>query len=55
MDNPTIHDTHTSAICDEIGERLRTLLKSSTPDEPADLDDKLRQLSDGEAESAVAH
>lgn len=51
MGSPTIHDPHTRAICDEIGERLRTLLKSSTPEEPADLDDKLRQFSDDEAEA----
>ena len=53
MDSPTIHDPHTRAICDEIGERLRTLLKSSMPDETADLDDKLRQFSDSAAEPAA--
>lgn len=54
MDSPTIDDTHTRAICDEIGERLRTLMKSSVPEEPVDLDDKLRQISDGEAEAEPA-
>lgn len=44
MDSLTIDDVHTRAICEEIGERLRTLLKSSTPDETTDLDDKLDQL-----------
>jgi hypothetical protein len=50
MDSPTIDETHTRAICDEIAERLRTLLKSSTPDETVDLDDELRQFSDSETE-----
>lgn len=54
MDSPTIDDTHSRAICDEIGERLRTLMKSSVPEEPVDLDDKLRQISDGEAEAEPA-
>jgi hypothetical protein len=44
MDNPGIDDMHTRAICEEIGERLRTLLKSSTPDETTDLHDKLDQF-----------
>jgi hypothetical protein len=44
MESPTIDDTHIRAICDEIGERLRALLKSSTPDETADLDDKLERF-----------
>jgi hypothetical protein len=44
MDSSTIDNAHTRAICDEIGERLRALLKSSTPDETADLDDNLHQF-----------
>lgn len=44
MDSSTIDTTHTLAICEEIGERLRTLLQSSTPDQPADIDDKLDRL-----------
>ena len=51
MNSLAIDDTHTRAICDEIGERLRTLMKSSVPDEPAGLDDKLRRISDGQAEA----
>lgn len=50
MDSPAIDDTHTRAICDEIGERLRTLMRSSTPGEITDLEDKLDQFSDGPAE-----
>jgi hypothetical protein len=50
MDTATIDNTHTRAICDEIGERLRTLLRSSMPENKADLDDKLHQLADDEAE-----
>jgi hypothetical protein len=38
MDNPVIDNTQTRAICDEIGERLRTLLKSTAPDERPDFD-----------------
>ncbi len=44
MERATIDDTNTRAICDEIGERLRTLMKSSMTDETADLDHKLHQL-----------
>jgi hypothetical protein len=44
MDRPRIDDTHSRAICDEIGERLRTLLKSSTPGDTTHLDDRLDQL-----------
>jgi hypothetical protein len=50
MDNSTIDTAHTRAICDEIGERLQTLLRSSTTDDAADFDGKLHQLSDGEVE-----
>jgi hypothetical protein len=50
MASPTIDNTHTHAICDEIGERLRILLKSSVREETASLDEKLDQLSDREAE-----
>ena len=50
MDNSEIDTAHTQAICDEIGERLRTFLKP-TPDDTADFDDKLDQLSDSEMES----
>ena len=57
MDSPTIDDTHTRAICDEIGERLRTLLNSSMPGEITDFDDRLREFSDSEVEGerATAH
>ena len=44
MDSPRIDDMHTRAICDEIGERLRTLLRSSAPDDRTHLEDKLDQL-----------
>lgn len=44
MDSPGIDDIHTRAICDEIGERLRTLLRPSTPADATELDDKLDQL-----------
>jgi len=46
MDSPVIDNTQTRAICDEIGERLRILLKSPAPDETRDFDDKIHQLSD---------
>jgi hypothetical protein len=46
MDSPTIDHTQTRAICDEIGERLRILLKSPAVDEQ-DFDDKIDQLCDG--------
>jgi hypothetical protein len=52
MDSATIDNTHTRAICDEIGERLRTLLRSSVPEDKAELDDKLDQLSASEATPA---
>lgn len=57
MDSPAIDDIHTRAICEEIGERLRALLNSSTPDETTDFDDRLREFFDSEAEgeSATAH
>ena len=57
MNSLTIDDTHTRAICDEIGERLRALLNSSAPRGTTDLDDRLRALFAGEAEgeSATAH
>ena len=44
MEIPVIDDLHTRAICDEIGERLRVLLKSPVLEEQAELDDKLDQL-----------
>jgi hypothetical protein len=50
MDGPGIDDMHTRAICDEIGERLRTLLKSSTPDDTTDLEDRLDQLASRQGE-----
>jgi hypothetical protein len=50
MDSPRIDDTHTRAICDEIGERLRTLLKSSTHGETRDVDDRLDQLASRQRE-----
>jgi len=52
MDGPTIDNTQTRAICDEIGERLRTLLKSAPSDDGADLGQKLHRLSDTEAKQA---
>ncbi len=55
MDSPGIDDVHTRAICDEISERLRTLLKSSTPDGAIELDDKLGEFSDGKTEPTAAH
>ena len=57
MDRPGLDDIHTRAICEEIGERLRTLLKSSMPGETTDFDDRLREFFDSEAEdeSATAH
>ena len=57
MDSPGLDDIHTRAICEEIGERLRTLLKSSTPLDATDFDDRLREFFDSEAEdeSATAH
>jgi hypothetical protein len=53
MDIATIDHLHTRAICDEIGERLRTLLSSTAPDDRADLDDKLDQLSAIEAKTEL--
>jgi hypothetical protein len=55
MHSPTIDETHTRAICEEIGERLRTLLKSSIPDEMTAFDDKLHELADSEAEGEAVH
>ena len=57
MNSLTIDDTHIRAICDEIAERLRTLLNSSTPDEATDFDVRLREFFDSEAEgdSPTAH
>ena len=46
MDSPVIDNTQTRAICDEIGERLRILLKSPAPDATPDFDDKIDQLRD---------
>ena len=46
MDSPTIDNTQTLAICHEIGERLRTLLKSPANDDTPDFDDKIDQLRD---------
>ena len=46
MDNPVIDHTQTRAIGDEIGERLRTLLKSPANDNTPDFDDKIDQLRD---------
>jgi hypothetical protein len=42
MDSPVIDNTQTRAICDEIGERLRILLK--LPSRTPDFDDKIDQL-----------
>ncbi|SHN83420.1 hypothetical protein [Bradyrhizobium erythrophlei] len=50
MDSPVIDDTQTRAICDEIGERLRTLLKSPANDDTPDFEGKIDQLRDGLAE-----
>jgi hypothetical protein len=44
MDNLAIDSLQTRAICDEIGERLRVLLKSPVPDEIPELEEKLDQL-----------
>jgi hypothetical protein len=55
MDSATIDSTHTRAICDEIGERLRTILRPPVPEDKADLDDKLDRLSAIETKSAVDH
>ena len=44
MKDPTIDSTQARAICEEVGERLRTQLKPSPPDEKTDLDDKLDRL-----------
>jgi hypothetical protein len=52
MDNHTIDHTHSRAICDEVGERLRTQLKPQPPEEKTVLDDKLIQLSAGERKPA---
>ena len=50
MDSPLLDNTQTRAICDEIGERLRTLLKSAALDERPDFDGKIDQLRDRLAE-----
>ncbi len=50
MDNLAIDHTQTRAICDEIGERLRILLKPAQPDLEQDLNDTIDQLSDELAE-----
>jgi hypothetical protein len=53
MDNPGIDDTQTRAICDEIGERLRILLKPRFAGETPDLfEDRLDQLFLQQTESA---
>jgi|HubBroStandDraft_3_1064219.scaffolds.fasta_scaffold1216501_2 hypothetical protein len=52
MDNHTIDHTHSRAICDEVGERLRTQLKPPPPEEKTGLDEKLVQLSAGERKPA---
>lgn len=54
MDSARLDDTHTRAICDEIGERLRTLLKSSTPGDATDLEDKLDQLVSWQREGSAS-
>jgi hypothetical protein len=53
MDIATIGHLHTRAICDEIGERLRTLLSSTAPDDKAEFEDKLDQLSAIEAKTEL--
>ncbi len=58
IDSATIDDTHSRAICDEIGERLRMLLKTSISGETTDLDEKLAPLvcprsDDGESQGDV--
>ena len=50
MDNPVIDHTQTRAICDEIGERLRILLRSAPPYPQQDFNDKIDQLRDEPAE-----
>jgi hypothetical protein len=54
MDSPAIDNAQTRAICDEIGERLRALLKSPVSRETPDLEEKLRQLSGKLAEPEFA-
>jgi hypothetical protein len=54
MNNLAIDDTQTRAICDEIGERLRVLLKSTASDEMPDFEEKLQQLSGELAEADFA-
>jgi hypothetical protein len=50
MNNLAIDHTQTRAICDEIGERLRILLKSGPPDPQQDFNDKIDRLRDELAE-----
>ena len=52
MDDHAIDYTHSRAICDEVGERLRTQLKPPPSDDKADLGQKLHRLSDIEAKQA---
>jgi hypothetical protein len=46
MENLAIDYTQTRAICDEIGERLRILLKSTQPDLRQDFNDTIDRLRD---------
>jgi hypothetical protein len=50
MDYATIDETNTRAICDEIGERLKALLKSPESDRATDFEDKIDQLSTQQSE-----
>ena len=49
MNSLAIDVTHARAICDEIGERLRILLKSPAL-EAEDFDEKIKQLAGDLAE-----
>jgi hypothetical protein len=55
MNNLAIDDTQTRAICDEIGERLRVLLKSTASDERRDFDEKIHRPSYELAERKQLH
>ena len=47
-----IDATHSRAICDEIGERLRTMLRPETAELPARLQVLMDRLADQERQSA---